>query len=64
MDSALLSQRELARRWRLSERTLEGMRQRRYGSPFIKLGKAAPPRPCLMEQWVAAHTIDPANDAR
>lgn len=33
-----LVQRELAARWRLSERTLERWRWRKIGPPYIKLG--------------------------
>ncbi|MCY1128036.1 helix-turn-helix domain-containing protein [Frigidibacter sp. RF13] len=37
-SSSLLSERELADRWRISTRTLQRWRAERYGPVFIKIG--------------------------
>ena len=57
----LFSQRELARMFGISERTLEGLRQRRSGPPWIKLGKVVRYDPAVVEQWLAERTIDPSG---
>lgn len=38
MDTKHLNQIDLARRWRVSERTLERWRWRRQGPEFLKIG--------------------------
>lgn len=40
MESPLLNQTELARRWRLSSRTLERWRWLNKGPDFVKFGRA------------------------
>jgi len=60
-DRALrhLNQLELARRWNLSERTLEGWRARRQGPPFLKLGGRISYRQADIERFEESHSINP-----
>ena len=52
---AHLNQIELARRWKLSERTLERWRWLRQGPPFLKLGGRVAYRQEDIEQYEVSH---------
>ena len=61
MDNGLLGQRELAQFLAISERTLEGMRQRKLGPPFIKVGRTVRYDPAAVTRWLQERTIVPAG---
>jgi hypothetical protein len=50
-----LSQRELAQRWHLSPRTLENMRWRKQGPPYLKVGGRVVYRLEDIEAYERAH---------
>jgi hypothetical protein len=62
-DKELLSQRQVAQLFGISERTLEGLRQRQLGPPYVKLVRYDP---IAIERFLQANTIEPrgAEDAR
>jgi len=56
MDTKHLNQIDLARRWRVSERTLERWRWRRQGPEFLKIGGRVVYRIGDIEAYEAAQT--------
>lgn len=52
-----LTQRDLARRWRMSERTLEAWRWRRQGPPYLRIGGKITYRLADVEDYEAAHLL-------
>lgn len=60
--SACLVQREAAVLLRLSERTLERMRVRGDGPPFVKAGRRVLYRPADLDAWIAARVRTSTSD--
>lgn len=58
-EKELLSQRQVAQIFGISERTLEGLRQRRLGPPYVKLGKLVRYDPISIERFLQANTVEP-----
>jgi predicted DNA-binding transcriptional regulator AlpA len=58
-EKELLSQRQVAQIFGISERTLEGLRQRRLGPPYVKLGKLVRYDPIAIDRFLQANTIEP-----
>lgn len=59
----LLPQREIARRFNVSERTLEGMRLRREGPPFVRIGaRVVRYDPAAVEAWLRECTVMPSRN--
>jgi hypothetical protein len=56
MDTKHLNQIDLARRWRVSERTLERWRWRRQGPEFLKIGGRVVYRLGDVEAYEASRT--------
>lgn len=54
-DLRHLNQVQLARRWGMSERTLEGWRSKRRGPAYMRLGGRIAYRLADVEQFEAAH---------
>lgn len=62
-DVVLVDQDEVARMLGISSRTLEGMRARRRGPPFVKIsGRCVRYDPIAVEKYIADCTVQP--DAR
>jgi hypothetical protein len=55
--TALLSQRDTARRLNVSVRTLERWRVNGGGPPFVKYGRKVGYRDPDLEAWLAAHVV-------
>ena len=60
-DARHLNQVQLARRWSLSERTLERWRWKRQGPPFMKIGGRVAYALADIEAFEAAQRRDPAR---
>jgi hypothetical protein len=58
----VLSQYELAQRWRLSPRTLERWRWLGQGPAFVKLGRRVAYRVADIEAFEAAQRHDPSKE--
>ncbi len=54
-ESALLTQRDLERRWQLSGRTLERWRSEPYGPPWVVIGGSIRYRLKDVQAYEAAH---------
>jgi predicted DNA-binding transcriptional regulator AlpA len=59
--SRLLSERDLAERWGISEITLQDWRCRGKGPPFVRLGRMIRYRAMDIEMWVLAHEVQPSR---
>jgi predicted DNA-binding transcriptional regulator AlpA len=58
----LLNQREVAKRLRLSERTLERLRVTGDGPPFCKLGRRVLYRLADIDTWITTHIINSTSE--
>lgn len=56
--SPLLNEFEAAAFLKVSERTLQGWRQRRAGPPFIKLGRSVRYDSAALERFIRAATVE------
>ena len=57
-DPAFLFESEVARRWRISARTLQRWRRTGEGPQFLRLGRRVAYRLSDIESFEAAHTCD------
>ena len=63
-EEPLMDGRAVAKRTRIAVETLEAMRARGDGPPFIKIGRLVRYKPAAVEAWLAEKTRASGSDAR